>query len=117
MKIYLSHSSAYNYEHKLYQPIKNSTLMNSNEILFPHESKLTNTKDYIKTCDIVIAETSLPSTGQGIELGWAESFGVPIICFYEKGATITTSLEFITNNIIEYESSTDLIEKLIKNLE
>lgn len=40
------------------------------------------TKDIIKTCDLMIAEVSLPATGLGIELGWAKAFKVPILCMY-----------------------------------
>ncbi len=116
MRIYISHSSAFDFKNKLYDPVKNSVLMNGNEILFPHESKIKNTKDFIASCDVVIAEVSLQSTGQGIELGWADAFGIPILCVYEKGSTITTSLNFISNDITEYENANDLICKLIEKL-
>ena len=111
MKIYISHSSEYN-------PIKSSNLIKSNIFFLPHEDKIVNTKDIISKCDLVIAEVSLPSTGQGIELGWADYTKTPILCMYEKGTKISSSLKYITNEFIEYDSVEDMIKKIrdfIKN--
>ena len=92
MKIYISHSSEYDF--------------------LPHEAKTVNTKDIISKYDLVIAEISLPSTGQGIELGWADYTKTPILCMYEEGAKISSSLKYITNEFIEYESVEDMIKKI-----
>lgn len=120
MKIYISHSSKYDYTNKIYNPIKNSNLSKSNIFFLPHENKnkVINTKDIISNCDLVIAEISLPATGQGIELGWADYAKIPILCIYKKGTDISSSLKFITNQFIEYENVEDMIEKVsnfIKN--
>lgn len=114
MKIYISHSSKFDYIGKIYNPIENSKLVQSNIFFLPHEekNKVINTKDVISNCDLVIAEVSLPATGQGIELGWADYAKTPILCIYEKEAKISSSLKFITNNFIEYEDSDDMIEKI-----
>lgn len=114
MKIYISHSSEYDYINKIYNPIKNSSLSKSNTFYLPHEDKnnVIDSKDLIKNSDLVIAEVSLPSTGQGIELGWANYSKTPIVCIYEKGSKISSSLKFITKNFIEYENSNDIIEKI-----
>mgnify|MGYP002622954123 CR=1 FL=1 len=71
MKIYIAHSSKFNFIEKLYNPLKNSKIFEENEVIFPHddESKSINTKDIIKECNLVIAEVSEISTGLGIELG------------------------------------------------
>ena len=112
MNIYFSHSSKFNYINKLYNPIKNSNLKESNKFFFPHDNNIINTKEVISNCDLFIAEVSVPSTGQGIELGWADYTKTPILCIYEKEATISSSLKFITNNFIEYENIEDLINKI-----
>lgn len=112
MKIYISHSSEYDYINKIYNPIKNSNLNGKNNFVLPHESKITNTKDVIANSDLLIAEVSEPSTGQGIELGWANYNNTPILCIYEKGSKISSSLKFITNEFIEYEDCEDMIEKI-----
>lgn len=117
MKIYISHSSKYDYTSKIYNPIKNSDLIQSNTFFLPHEDKIVNTKDIISNYDLVIAEVSLPTTGQGIELGWADYAKTPILCIYEKGAPISSSLKFITNDFIEYEDINDMINKISNFIE
>lgn len=120
MKIYISHSSKYDYINKIYNPIKKADLNKENIFFFPHDikNKVINTKDIISKCDLVIAEVSLPATGQGIELGWADYSKTSILCIYEKGMEISTSLKFITNDFIEYENDKDMINAInnyIKN--
>ena len=114
MNIYFSHSSKYDYNNKLYNPIKNSKLCESHDFFFPHDNdnNAINTKLIISNSDLVIAEVSLPATGQGIELGWADYATTPILCIYEKGSNISSSLKFITDNFIEYENEEDMINKI-----
>ena len=71
-------------------------------------------KEIIKDSDLFIAEVSFPSTGLGIELGWADSFHKPIICIYSKGSQPSASLKTISRNFIEYLDKTDMIDKLDK---
>lgn len=113
MKIYLSHSSGFDYQSELYEPLK-QTLSNAHEIFFPHDKANvgTKSKDIITVSDYVIAEVSYPSTGQGIELGWADASSIPIICLYRKGAEVSNSLSFVSDEFIEYTSNHDMIEKL-----
>lgn len=112
MKIYISHSSKYDYINKIYKPIEESDLIELHTFFFPHKSKEVNTKKIISNCDLVIAEVSLQTTGQGIELGWADYAKTPILCVYEKGMEISSSLKFITNQFIEYENTQDMIRKI-----
>lgn len=118
MKIYFCHAKEFDYVNELYRPIRESIFNTQHEIFLPHEdvSKTVKTKDIIKSSDIVFAETSLPATGMGIELGWADAFGVPIVCFYRKGSKISGSLRFIAKDIIEYADSEDLIEKVMTTI-
>ena len=114
MNIYVAHSNNFDYIHKLYEPIKDAKSLAMHNFFFPHDekNKLVKTKEIIKNYDLVIAEVSIPATGLGIELGWADYSGTPILCIYEKGAKFSSSLKFITNNFIEYKNSNDLIEKI-----
>jgi len=118
MKIYLSHSSGYDYKAELYAPLKES-LAQEHDIFFPHDEHEdgVDSKDIIANSDIVLAEVSYPSTGQGIELGWANRNRVPIICFYRSGAKVSSALRFISDRVIEYDNSTDMTEKLRQDLE
>ena len=113
MRLYLTHSSGYDYKNELYEPLK-QTLGKEYDIFLPHEkhSEGVNSKNIISECDIILAEVSQPSTGQGIELGWADSNDKPIICFYRTGSKISSALRFITDKHIEYESSSNMIRKL-----
>ncbi len=118
MKIYISHSTNFDFKKDLYQPIKDSNL--SKEFIFPHEKSLKQNplkKLFLsKKCNLIIAEISLPSTGQGIELGWANIYKIPIICFYKKGSNYSKSLKEISKKIIQYNNSKDLLEKIKKIL-
>lgn len=117
MKIYVSHSSEYDYKNKLYEPIKKSELIKSNYFFFPHEQKIINSKEVISNSDLIIAEVSISSTGQGIEIGWANSAKIPILCIHEKGSKISSALKFVTDKFVEYESAEDMIIKINNYLE
>ena len=119
MKIYISDSSKYDYKNKIYNPIKQSNLVRENTLFFPHDdgNKIVNTKEIIANYDLVIAEVTLPATGQGIELGWADYAKTPILCLYEKGAKISSSLKFITKDLIEYENDIDMINQISKYIQ
>lgn len=114
MNIYVAHSNKFDFKTKLYDPIKNSKVLSNHNFFFPHDevNKLVKTKEIIENYDLVIAEVSLPATGLGIELGWADYSKTPILCIYENGAKFSSSLKFITNNFIEYDNSKDLLEKI-----
>jgi hypothetical protein len=114
MNIYISHSSGYDYENELYKPIKESGLSAIHHFFLPHEPENIDAAatDELKQTDVLVAEASLPSTGQGIELGQANVAGVPIICFYKTGTKPSGSLRFVTNKIVEYGDIHDLLAKL-----
>ncbi len=118
MKIYVSHSSSYDYQNELYQPLRTSELNRLHEIILPHENSIDqfNSKDYMKECSLILAEVSYPSTGQGIELGGANLYEAPIMCLYKKGTTPSASLKVVSDTFIEYENSEDMIHKLSEYL-
>jgi hypothetical protein len=118
MNIYVSHSGAYDYENDLYKPIKESELAKTHNLFLPHEPENldTDAKTELKHTDILVAESSLPSTGQGIELAQAEAAGVPIVCFYKAGSKPSSSLRFVTNELIEYRDINDFLAKLATRL-
>lgn len=41
--------------------------------------------EWIKACDLLIAECSCPSHGVGYELAYAEAHSIPVYVFYDKG--------------------------------
>jgi hypothetical protein len=100
-KIYVAHSTEFDFKKELYAPLSNLV---EYEFVFPHSSGMVpnNSKKKMKTYDLILAEVSLPSHGVGIELGWADAFGIPILCLYKKGVKISSALKVISNNFLEY---------------
>ena len=113
MKVYVCHSKNFDFKNELYKPLKDAGL--PVEFIFPHEEGATsyNSKDLFLNhkVDFVLAEVSYPATGQGIELGWADIYKIPIICIYKKGSKPSGSLKVISGDIIEYDNLTELINK------
>jgi len=119
MNIYISHCGGYDYESELYKPIKKSRLTNIHHFFLPHEPENIDTDviSELEHTDVLVAETSFPSTGQGIELAQAKAAGVPIVCLYKAGTETSSSLRFVTNTIIEYTDMSDFFTKLEAELE
>jgi hypothetical protein len=118
MNIYISHAGNYDYVSELYEPLKKSELFGAHRFFLPHESQNTDVaaKDELQQTDLLIAEASYPSTGQGIELGLANMLGVPIICFHRAETRPSGSLRFVTDTIITYNDTPDLLAKIAARL-
>jgi membrane-bound lytic murein transglycosylase MltF len=67
-------------------------------------------------CNLVIAEVSYPSTGLGIELGWASTYLIPIVCIYRKGSEISGSLRQVSTKFLKYSNNKELISAIKKAL-
>jgi len=118
MKIFVAHSSSYDFQNELYKPVRESELNSQYEFILPQENgPEPTTKEIIKSCDLLLAEGSYPSTGEGVEMGWANIFEVPIVCFYKESSRISNSFKKLTKTIISYKSEEDFIKKLKKLLE
>ncbi len=118
MKIYIVHSSEFDYKKEFYVPITQLNKNNEHEIIFPHERSHNpiSSKKIIQQCDLVIAEISYPSTGMGIELGWADGAQIPVLCIHKKDVQPSSALPFVFNDFVEYTDSKDLVDKLTKIL-
>jgi hypothetical protein len=116
MKIYVGHFRNFDYEKELYQPLRKSKLNNLAEIILPHENgrEFYDSKAGLKDMDYMIAEVSYPSTGLGIEIGWADFYGIPIIAVYKHGAQPSGSVKRIAAHLVEYLSVNELIEQIQK---
>lgn len=116
MKIYFAHPNTVDYRNELYRPLLASALAGQHELIFPHLNFETpfDSKDLLtgKGCDLMVAEVSMPALGVGIELGWADSSGIPIVCIHKAGTRIGSSLKVVTGEFIEYTGTDDLISKL-----
>jgi len=113
MKIYIAHSSNFDYKNELYTPLRCSRLNSQHEIFLPHETdQFINTKEIIEKSDVVIAEVSYPAMGEGIELGWADSFHIPIVCLYKEGTEPSRSLKAVSKTVVSYRDKGDMLSKI-----
>ncbi len=109
MKVYIAHSSAYDFKKELYQPLQNACREMNHTVIFPHDGEPINSKEILSSCDLVIAEVSYPSTGLGIELGWADARGVPMICIHKADTKPSGALHFICKTFLIYHTETELV--------
>jgi len=110
--IYVSHSRNFDFKNELYKLLRESRLNKDYRIILPHESGEFNSKYLLRNnCELMIAEVSMPSTGLGIEIGWADLFEVPVI-MVSKRESKNSSLSKIVALRIEYDDGHDLIQKL-----
>jgi hypothetical protein len=119
MEIYVAHSRDFDFRKELYLPIRRSDLNESHTFTLPHErhNRPFYTREYMKNkCDLVIAEVSYPSTGMGIELGWASTYLIPIVCIYRKGSEISGSLRQVSTKFLKYGNNKELISAIKKAL-
>jgi nucleoside 2-deoxyribosyltransferase len=74
----------------------------------------------IKDSKILIAEITKPSTGTGIEIGFALQMNKPIICLAQKDVDITSMVLGPVHlgliKLIRYENEKDCLEKLERTL-
>src|SRR5690606_32562254 len=117
MIIYVTHATSYDFRSELYEPLR-SIANDRYAFIFPHEDDtFKDSRESLASCNLVLAEVSSPSTGQGIELGWANVRGLPIICLYKSGVQPSRSLSVVSEMFIEYTSSDDLLQKLKATLD
>lgn len=71
--------------------------------------------DWLKACDLVVAETTHPSLGVGYELAYAERLGKPVIILHQKGKTRLSAMIAGTAYFddINYYSSLAEAEKIL----
>lgn len=122
MKIYVGHSKDMDYQNELYAVIRSSPLNKIHEFFLPHENSEmgTNSKEKIKTYDLMIAETSYNAMGLGIEMGWADAFNVPLEAIQKTGTKIKGSTQLTVRSITMYSNKDELInalETIIKKYE
>jgi len=112
MRIYIGHSTGFDYEKELYEPLKASGLSRQHELLFPHEggSITQNEKDFYATIDLFVAEVSYPSTGLGIELAWTADAQRKILCVHRADKKPSLALKTVCSDIRSYRGMEELIK-------
>ena len=86
-------------------------VMENERLLAPRDVYERDVK-WIRNCDVLIAEVSVPSHGVGYEIGFALGIGKPVLCLSQKGRKVS---KMITGNpdsnleTSEYSSVNDAI--------
>lgn len=114
MKIYFAHSKDFDFIKDYYLPIQNNNDLKKETLIFPHKNDRNNKheRSFYSNLDLFIAEVSYRATGLGIELGFASDDHIPIYCFYKKGTKPNSSLKCIAKDILEYNTSEELANKV-----
>jgi hypothetical protein len=77
---------------------------------------------WLKSCDCVVAEVTIPSLGVGYELGWAVALDKPILCLYRPlperplSAMIAGSYAITTIGYSSLEDVWPLLENFINRI-
>ena len=116
MKIYFGHSRNFDYKDELYRPVRESILDKEHEIIFPHEhdDQPFNSKESLRTCNLMIAEASFPATGLGIEIGWADFLELPLLAIHRRGSHLSGSVRAMAVKILQYSGEEEMINGLTK---
>lgn len=117
MRIYLAHASSFDFQNELYNPLKKSLVFTQHTFILPHDEgkKTISSKEIIASCDLVIAEVSFPSTGLGIELGWADDLKKSIVGIYREGVVYSSALNVLTDTFFSYHMSENF-EKIFEHI-
>jgi nucleoside 2-deoxyribosyltransferase len=74
---------------------------------------------WLKSCDLIVAEVTLPSLGVGYELGWACALNKPILCLFrpENGkrlsAMIAGSNGIVTAGYSDIDQAKEIIRQFL----
>ncbi len=116
--IYVSHSRYFDFRNELYKPLLE--IFDANQIILPHQltSNIYPIKEMLinKQIEYILAEVSYPSTGQGIEFGYADMTSTPVILLAKEDVKLSSSVEEMFTNIIRYKDTADLIDQVKSRL-
>ncbi len=68
--------------------------------------------DWIKNCDILVAEVSVPSHGVGYEIGLALNIGKPVLCIFQEGRKVSKMISGNPNPMLVLKNYSTLEEVL-----
>jgi nucleoside 2-deoxyribosyltransferase len=91
--------------------LSSANVMEEEAVISPH-AVYDRDVNWIKGCDVVVAEVSTPSHGVGYEVALAEAIGKPVLCCHAQGRRVS---KMITGNpnpkvrVIPYRNDDELI--------
>lgn len=123
MKIYIAHSRKFDFKGELYAPLI-VAIGKQHELILPHansDEPYPSQKLFEDAgCDIVLAEISWPSTGLGIELGWAVLLKIPVYGLRRDDSAVSDAVLAACKSVITYSDyKKDLgqkVEQLIPSI-
>ena len=68
--------------------------------------------NWIRNCDVLIAEVSVPSHGVGYEIAFALEIGKPVLCIHEQGRRVSKMITGNPNPAIITKSYSTLEEAI-----
>ena len=68
--------------------------------------------NWIKNCDVLIAEVSVPSHGVGYEIGFALSIGKPVLVLYQKNRKVSKMITGNSDPKLSIQAYTDIKEAI-----
>jgi len=74
---------------------------------------------WIRECDVLVAEVSVPSHGVGYEIGYALNLNKPVLCLYQSGRKVTKMISGNSDKnltLIKYTDIEEAIERARKYL-
>jgi len=132
MKIYFAGAIRGGRERADLYPLINELLERYGEVLDKHVSdpnvnnleqnksfEVIYTRDinWIKECDLLVAEVSTPSLGVGYEISYAENLGKRIVCLCDESVRVSAMIGGNNNlELIYYKNQEELITKLESKL-
>ena len=70
--------------------------------------------NWIKNCDVLIAEVSVPSHGVGYEIGFALNIGKPVLCLYQKEHRVSKMITGNKNSVLNVQEYTDIENAILQ---
>ena len=68
--------------------------------------------NWIKNCDALIAEVSVPSHGVGYEIGFALNIGKPVLCLYQKEHRVSKMITGNKDSALAVQAYTNVEEAI-----
>lgn len=99
------------YKRDFYDLVRQSSVYANHDCIFPHETDENSWNDraFYQTIDLFVAEISHPSTGLGIELGWASEAGCKIVCVHKADVSPSAAIRSVCQDVMAYKNHDELI--------
>ncbi len=68
--------------------------------------------NWIKNCDVLIAEVSVPSHGVGYEIGFALNIRKPVLCLYQKDQRVSKMITGNSDSKLSIQSYANIKEAI-----